>query len=80
MNENKLWNLLMNSEKNPLASLPKIVRFQLMSVLSVMWTVLFTASLGIMVWAPGLILAHVGILFIGIFTTGWLFRISGNSN
>jgi hypothetical protein len=35
------WDAVMNEDRNPLARLPKVVRFQIMAVLALMWTVIF---------------------------------------
>ncbi len=65
---------IMDPDKNALMRLPKTVRFQLMVVLSVMWSVIFCISAGVMVWLPGYIVIHVVLLIIGIFGTSWIFR------
>ena len=65
---------IMDPDRNALMRLPKIVRFQLMVVLSLVWSAIFCVSAGILVWFPGYVLAHVVLLLIGIFGTGWLFR------
>lgn len=75
----RLWNVIMNSEQNPLMRLPKTVRFQLMVVLSSLWSIIFCASVGIMLWLPGYIVAHVVLLFFGIFGTAWIFRAHGRT-
>ena len=40
------YNLVMNSETNGLAELPNIVKFQLMTLLSFMWSIVFTLMVG----------------------------------
>lgn len=70
------WDAVMNPEKNPLARLPKIVRFQLMTVLALMWTCIFCASAGVFVWLPQFFAAHVILLLMGIFGTSYIFRAS----
>lgn len=67
----------MNPESNGLSQLPKLVRFQLMVVLSFMWSIIFCISAGVFVWLPGYMLVHVVLLVIGIFGTSWIFQISG---
>lgn len=71
---NSSWKSIMDPNKNALAGLPKIVRFQLMVVLALMWSAIFCASAGLLYWLPGYVLAHVALIFIGLFGTGWLFR------
>lgn len=70
------WDLVMNPERNPLARLPKIVRFQLMTVLALMWTCIFCASIGVFIWLPQFFAAHVILLLLGIFGTSYIFRVS----
>lgn len=72
------WDVVMNPEKNPLARLPKIVRFQLMTVLALMWTVIFCASAGAFIWLPQFFAAHIILLLMGIFGTSYIFRVSQN--
>ncbi|MEP6967524.1 MAG: hypothetical protein ABI906_05545 [Pseudomonadota bacterium] len=69
-----VWNSIMDPDRNALLRMPKIVRFQLMIVLSVVWSAIFCVSASILVWFPGYVLAHVALLLIGIFGTSWLFR------
>lgn len=68
------WNSIMDPDRNALMRLPKIVRFQMMIALSVVWSAIFCVSASILVWFPGYVLAHVVLLLIGIFGTSWLFR------
>ena len=70
-----MWEALMNAKNNSLKVLPKVVRFQLMVVLSFMWSFIFSLSLGIMYLFPELILVHIVLLSLGIFGTGWLFSL-----
>ena len=71
----KIWNSLMSSKRNPLMVLPKAVRFQVMCILSVMWSAIFATICGIFLWYPGLVLLHVVLLFFGIFGTKFIFKI-----
>ena len=51
------YNLIMNVDSNGLASLPNIVKFQLMTLLSFMWSIIFTLMVGsYLVLGPTLIL------------------------
>ena len=65
---------IMDPDKNAFMRLPKTVRFQLMVVLSCLWSTIFCVSAGLLVWLPGYILAHVALLLIGIFGTSWAFK------
>ena len=69
-----VWNAVMDPDKNAFVRLPKTVRFQLMVVLSCLWSTIFCVSAGLLVWLPGYVLAHVVLLLIGIFGTGWAFN------
>ncbi len=75
-----MWESVMDSNNNPLRELPKTVRFQLMLILSCLWSTIFCVSAGLMIYLPGYILAHLGLLLIGFFGTAWLFRLFGRSN
>lgn len=74
----KIFKSVMDSDNNGLSQLPKVVRFQLMVILSFMWSVIFCISAGIFVWLPGYMFVHVVLLAIGIFGTSWIFKSSGN--
>ena len=68
-----IYRLVMDPERNPLRSLPKMVRFQLMVVLAYMWSVVFSIYIGaISVLGPS-IAVHT-ILLIGVFFTADIFR------
>ncbi len=67
------YNLVMNSETNGLSELPNIVKFQLMTLLSFMWSIVFTLMVGsYLVLGPTLLL-HIFFL-IGIYFTSEVFR------
>ena len=69
----------MSSETNGLSDLPKIVKFQLMTLLSFMWSIVFTLMVGsYLVLGPTLLL-HVFFL-IGIYFTSEVFRKVNKSN
>lgn len=70
-----MWDALMNAKNNSLKMLPKAVRLELMVVLSFMWSLIFSLSLGIVYWFPHLVIAHVVLLIFGIFGTTWLFSL-----
>ena len=65
---------IMNPDKNAFMRLPNTVRFQLMVVLSCLWSTIFCVSAGLIKWLPGYIFAHVVLLLIGIFGTTWAFK------
>lgn len=68
------WRSVMDPDQNALLALPKPVKFQLMVVPSLMWSAIFCANAGFLVWLPGYVLAHVVLIFFGLFGTGWLFH------
>jgi hypothetical protein len=68
------WRSIMDPDQNALSGLPKPVKFQLMMVLALMWSAIFCANAGLLVWLPEYVLAHAVLIFFGIFGTAWLFR------
>ena len=72
-NVSSLYKVIMDSSVNPLANLPKIVRFQLMSTLAFMWSGVFSLWIGnIAIFGPSA-LGHM-ILLLGVFFTAETFR------
>ena len=69
------WDALMRAKNNSLKVLPKTARLQIMVYLSMMWSIIFCLSLGIMYFYDELILIHIPILLMGIFGTGWIFSV-----
>jgi hypothetical protein len=68
------WAVIMDPERNALKSIPRTVRFQFMVVLASLWSAIFCANMGLMLWLPGYLIVHVVLLLIGIFGTRWLFQ------
>ena len=73
------YNVVMNPELNPLRGLPKIVRFQLMSALALMWSIVFSVWSGMIAWAGPSMAAHA-ILLVGVFFTADVFRRASRKN
>jgi len=72
-NVSSLYRVIMDSSVNPLANLPKIVRFQLMSTLAFMWSGVFSLWIGnIAIFGPSA-LGHM-LLLVGVFFTSETFR------
>ena len=71
----EMWNSVMDADKNPLMRLPKTVRFQLMTYLSVMWCMIFTVWTGWLMTLGPSIFAHL-IILVGIFYTHKIFKDS----
>ena len=67
------FDLVMNENKNPLQSLPKIQRYQIMIILSIMWTTVFCVAIGSWYWWGELVVGHV-TLATGFLITGLTFR------
>jgi hypothetical protein len=65
---------IMDPSKNPLLRLSLALRFQIMLLLSVMWSLIFCAMAGIFVWYPTYVLAHVVLLSVGTLVTALVFR------
>lgn len=62
------YSAIMDPNKNPLAALPKMVTFQLMTTLSWMWSIVFSSWVGsLAVFGPSMAV-HV-ILLVGVFFT-----------
>jgi hypothetical protein len=68
------FDAVMNPYKNGLSTIPKVVRFQLMATLALLWSMIFCVSAGLLVWLPGYVAVHLVLLAIGIFATSWTFR------
>ena len=67
-----IYNIVMNSDYNGIANLPNMVKFQLMIVLSFMWSIIFTLMIGsFLVLGPTIVL-HVFFL-IGVYFTSEIF-------
>jgi hypothetical protein len=73
----RAYTLIMNSEFNGLFRLPKIVRFQLMTVLALMWSVVFSVWIGAVSMIGPSMAAHA-ILLLGVFFTADIFRRSSS--
>ena len=69
----RLYAFVMDHEKNPLSTLPKMVRFQWMMVLSFMWSAVFTIWLGSTIVLGPTVLGHA-VLLVAIFFTADMFR------
>jgi hypothetical protein len=67
------YALIMDSDRNPLRSLPKMVRFQYMTVLAYMWSLVFCLYIGATALIGPSIAVHT-ILLIGVFFTADIFR------
>jgi hypothetical protein len=66
------YRIIMDSDRNPLRRLPKAQRFQIMTMLSMMWTLIFCVGIGSWAWFGELVVFHLAVL-LGMFITGWTF-------
>ena len=71
------YKAIMDSDRNPLRDLPPVQRFQVMVVLSMMWTAIFCAGASLWLWYGEIIGAHV-LVALGILITGMTFRSAGD--
>ena len=69
----KMSRVVMNPSLNPLSSLPKPQRFQIMVILSVMWSTIFCAVGGLWLYYGAFVLGHL-LLLLGVVATGITFR------
>ena len=74
-NDMRNWfQAVMDPSRNPLAKLRPAQRFQIMATLAVMWSLIFCAMAGIMIWYPAYVAAHLVLLAIGTLVTTVVFR------
>lgn len=71
----EFYDLVMDPKRNPLRHVPPAQRFQVMLLLSVMWTTIFTAAIGIWFLYGALLVGHALILT-GIAVTAHVFSLS----
>jgi hypothetical protein len=67
------YAVVMDPEQNPLRSLPRMVRFQYMLILSYIWSAVFTIWVGAPIVLGPSVLGHIAAL-IAVFFTADLFR------
>ena len=68
------FQAVMDPSRNPLAKLRPAQRFQIMATLAIMWSLIFCAMAGIMVWYPAYVAAHLVLLAIGTLVTAVVFK------
>jgi len=69
----QMYNAVMNPDVNPLRRLPRAVRFQIMTYLAMMWSIVFCVWIGA-VSLIGPSLAVHAILLAGVYFTADVFR------
>ena len=67
------YTVLMDPDVNALSGLPKIVRFQIMTALALMWSVIFCAWTGALALIGPSMAVH-SLILLGIFFTADIFR------
>lgn len=68
-----LYRSIMDADRNPLRNLAPARRFQIMMILSLMWTCIFCAAAGLWFWYGELLAAHL-VVAIGVLITDMTFR------
>jgi hypothetical protein len=72
------YRVIMNSDRNPLGDLPRAQRFQIMVVLGLMWTAIFSAIAGVWFLYEALVILHM-LAATGVVLTGATFRAARNA-
>lgn len=67
------YRLVMDSDRNPLRRLPRVQRFQVMVVLSLMWTAIFCTMAGVWFLYEELFALHL-LFATGVLLTGATFH------
>jgi hypothetical protein len=67
------YRTISDSDRNPLKNLPPAQRFQMMTMLGLMWTAIFCAAAGAWIWFGEIVVAHL-LLALGALITGLEFR------
>ena len=75
----KYYNLVMDSNKNGLSDLPNMVKFQLMTLLSFMWAIVFTLMVGSVLVLGPTVLLHV-LFLTGVYFTSEVYNKVKNIN
>ena len=72
----RIWDPVMDPHKNPLMGVPPLARYQIMTVLAMMWSFIFCAMVGLMLLFPYWIVGHILLLALGAFITNHTFKIN----
>lgn len=67
------YDAVMDPEINPLMRLPRVLRYQIMTYLSLMWSIVFSVWIGSMALFGPSMLVHT-VLLVGVFITTEVFR------
>jgi hypothetical protein len=75
----KYWHrVIMDPDSNPLSVLQRALRFQIMVVLGLMWTAIFSAMAGVWFVYEALVILHL-LAATGVLLTGATFRAARNA-
>ena len=69
---NNFYNLIFDADKNPFWRLPLSLRFQIMMMLSFMWSIIFSVAIGTWSFFGYSVILHIPIV-LGIVITSWTF-------
>ena len=72
--KSNIWDPIMDPERNPLAAMPALPRYQIMTVLAMMWSFIFCAMAGWWMLFPYWIIGHIALLAMGAFFTNYTFK------
>ena len=72
------YSVVMDENQNPLQTLPKPQRFQVMVFLSLMWTTVFCVAIGSWAWWGQLVVGHLAVA-LGVVITGLTFTSAKKS-
>ena len=67
-----IYKLILDADKNPFWRLPMAHRFQIMMILSFMWSIIFSVGIGTWSFFGYSVLLHIPIV-LGIVLTSWTF-------
>ena len=70
----KYWHMVMDERYNPLRILPVTVRYQVMMILAMMWSLIFVSMLSLWAYFPHYILGHIVLLTAGSVITNYTFE------
>ena len=74
----QIYENIMDSDRNPLRTLPAVQRLQAMIILSVMWTTIFCLSTSAWFWYGELVVGHL-LFILGIAITAMTFHQAKSS-
>jgi hypothetical protein len=70
----RYWALVMDERHNPLKSLPLQQRYQVMTMLAIMWSLLFCMLVGMWQLFPYWVVGHFVVISVGCILTNYTFR------